>query len=118
MFIMVYRKGLIIAVIALVMLVIFSIIFYQYLLSKNAAKLLLLSSPTPDMTMITPSPSPSVHVEAGGFTAEGTNGAGSFTICLDKCGDSICQKEDTACTPGDFNCTCHETPKECPQDCK
>lgn len=43
-------------------------------------------------------------------------GGGDFTVCLDQCGDGICQADNGGCTG--FDCTCAETAQECPQDCK
>ncbi len=53
-------------------------------------------------------------------TSENTPAAqvgGGLTVCLDKCGDGICQKSDPDCKDS-MNCICPETPQECPQDCK
>jgi len=50
---------------------------------------------------------------------EGNTGIGSLTVCLDQCGNGVCQKSDTNCEKNDgSNCICAETPQECPQDCK
>ena len=43
---------------------------------------------------------------------------GTFSICLDQCGDGICQAPPVACKEGDLSCVCAETQKTCPQDCK
>ena len=48
---------------------------------------------------------------------EGNNGGGTFTVCLDKCGDGICQKPDPNCK-NDLNCVCPETKTDCSEDCK
>ncbi len=50
--------------------------------------------------------------------AEGQNGGGTLTVCLDKCGDGICQTVDKNCTGDSFSCVCKETKEECPKDCK
>ncbi|MDP3882481.1 MAG: hypothetical protein Q8Q48_00280 [Candidatus Staskawiczbacteria bacterium] len=44
-------------------------------------------------------------------------GGGDFMICIDQCGDNVCQPAGTVC-PDSLNCICAETPEECPQDCK
>ncbi len=38
-------------------------------------------------------------------------------ICVDKCGDGICQTSDPECKDS-MNCLCLENQQECPQDCK
>ena len=40
-----------------------------------------------------------------------------LTICVDKCGDDICQALDPECKDN-MNCTCAETKVDCPGDCK
>jgi hypothetical protein len=50
--------------------------------------------------------------------AEAENGGGTFTICLDECGNGKCQAKDTECEANKTNCVCSETAQECPQDCK
>lgn len=49
--------------------------------------------------------------------AEGDNGGGTFSVCLDKCGDGVCQTSSAGCQDG-LNCTCIETPQDCSQDCQ
>ena len=50
---------------------------------------------------------------------EADTGGGGLTICMDKCGDNVCQKSDPDCdTKKSMNCICPETPQDCPQDCK
>ena len=49
--------------------------------------------------------------------AQGINGGGTLAICLDKCGDGVCQKTDSNCKGNDLNCTCSEAYQDCPQDC-
>ena len=55
-----------------------------------------------------------------GVTIKSVNSgtSGSITVCSDKCGDNICQKTDTSCTPGSLNCICAESHQDCPADCK
>lgn len=62
---------------------------------------------------------PQVEVTTEGVKAEATNGGGTLTICVDKCGDNICQTTDIECSKdNDLNCVCLESLQECPQDCK
>jgi uncharacterized protein YpmB len=51
-------------------------------------------------------------------TDKGQNPSGVL-VCVDKCGDSVCQTEDPNCTSNsDLNCICPEAKEDCPQDCK
>lgn len=38
-------------------------------------------------------------------------------VCLDKCGDKICQESDNECK-NSMNCVCPETKQDCPTDCQ
>jgi len=38
-------------------------------------------------------------------------------VCVDKCGDSICQISDTECED-ELNCICPENIENCPVDCQ
>lgn len=40
-----------------------------------------------------------------------------LTVCVDQCGDGICQPAGTICD-NDLNCICAETKADCPGDCK
>jgi len=40
-----------------------------------------------------------------------------FTVCVDKCGDGVCQPAGTICKDN-LNCICAETKTDCPSDCK
>jgi len=50
------------------------------------------------------------QVEIGGIKANASGGKGTLIICMEKCGDNVCQKSDSD--------ICSETPEDCPQDCK
>ena len=60
---------------------------------------------------------PQVQVQAEGAVTQSDNGAGMLLVCVDKCGDGVCQKSDPECKDN-LNCVCLETPQDCPQDCK
>ena len=38
-------------------------------------------------------------------------------VCVDKCGDGVCQEVATDCKEGNLNCACLENITDCPQDC-
>jgi len=61
-------------------------------------------------------PESQVNIEGMEVETEGGSSGGGLIVCLDKCGDGICQKSDSACEG--MNCVCPETPQECPQDCQ
>jgi len=47
-----------------------------------------------------------------------SNSIGTFTICVDECGNGVCQAYDPDCETEGLNCICSETHQDCPQDCK
>ena len=57
---------------------------------------------------------PDVQVQVN--TKDTSKDQAFLTVCLDNCGDGICQKIDTTCE-GSGNCICPETFKDCPKDC-
>jgi|SRR3989344_77536 len=56
-----------------------------------------------------------VNVDISNIEIEEGDKSG-LLICVDKCGDSICQKVEDQCN--NLNCVCLEDKQECPQDCK
>lgn len=63
-----------------------------------------------------PSEEEQPSIDAGSLQIETEQQAGLF-ICVDKCGDNICQASDPECK-NNMNCVCLETKEECPKDCK
>jgi len=59
---------------------------------------------------------PQIEIEAEGIT-NGSNNGGTLTVCVEKCGDGVCQETNEKCQ-NSLNCACPETPDKCPQDCK
>ena len=56
---------------------------------------------------------PQIQVEAIGDT-----GQGELIICVDDCGNGVCQTPDDDCgKDGTYNCVCPEDAETCPQDC-
>jgi len=56
---------------------------------------------------------------SGNSNSSGNTGPqGGLIVCVDKCGDGVCQKDNTSCDSKSLNCTCQESFQECPQDCK
>ncbi len=110
------KKVLIISIIVLILVLGFGFLFYKSIFNKVYKT----EIPTQQNTIINDKPQqkPEVQFQTQSIKAQGTNGGGTLTVCLDKCGDGICQKTDPNCKSGDLNCICLETPKECPQDCR
>lgn len=114
-------KKLIIIGIVVVVLVLGGLAIWKYSINNNA-------SPTPESNAnVEPSPAPAdqgdnnIQVQVDGISAKGSDGngvQGGLIICVDKCGDGICQKADTTCPAGSSNCVCAETKNDCSQDCK
>jgi hypothetical protein len=106
------KKTLAIAAIAVIILLLAGFSIYRYM-----------AGVTPVITpVITASPTPvipQVQIQPGDMQVEGGEGKGSFSVCLDRCGDNICQTTDPNCAPGNnLSCVCEETHQSCPQDCK
>lgn len=43
---------------------------------------------------------------------------GGLTVCVDQCGDGICQNAVPSCEENNLNCICLENTSDCPQDCR
>lgn len=114
MFTKIDKKVLIILVVALVIILLAGFAVYKYFVGAKT------EAPAADNNSIQNNNSqPQVQIQAGGIQIEGDNGGGTLSVCMDKCGDGICQKTDPNCGEGDnLNCICPETLQECPQDCK
>jgi len=62
---------------------------------------------------------PQIEIKAEAVTGN-SNGESMLLVCLDKCGDNICQDTEKEWTQENENANsiCPETFEECPQDCK
>ena len=99
MFTKIDKKILIISIIAFVAILLIGFLVYRNL-SFGGAKVESNNS------------SSQVEIET-----KGTNNKGTITVCVDECGNGVCQKVNPYCADN-LNCVCEETPQECPQDCK
>ncbi len=93
--------------------------FFVYKYSKDIKK----ETETPIEQTITPDQSqnqPQVNVENPHIKTqpqlEPSTQTG-FSVCVDKCGDGVCQPAGTICKDN-LNCICAETKTDCPSDCK
>ena len=108
------KKILIISIIVLVVVLALGFIVYKYIVSvpvevQNVAGGAQVQNDASDQ----------VKVDVDGIKTEPVNGGGTFNICLDKCGDGICQETDPKCGEDiNLGCVCLETSQDCPQDCK
>ena len=48
---------------------------------------------------------PKIQLEAG-VGGVGEEGAGELLVCMDECGNGVCQPADTECDPKSLNCIC------------
>jgi len=111
------KKVLIIAVVFLVLLLVGGFFTYHYFaktktLIPNDENSL---NKQGDQQENTQNPQDQANVGISNIEIEEGNKSG-LLICVDKCGDSICQKAEGQCN--NFNCVCLEDKQECPQDCK
>jgi len=117
------KKILIISIIVLVVVLALGFIVYKYIVSvpvevQNVAGGAQVQNDASDQAKPDAS-NPQIKVEAGGVEVSPKNGGGTFNICLDKCGDGICQKTDPKCGEDiNLGCVCLEASQDCPQDCK
>jgi flagellar basal body-associated protein FliL len=124
MFTKIDKKVLIILIIALIAILASVFLIYKYIgSSKNDVENTVggsteeqtnkenLSGDNNDDNLI-----PQIEIEAEGV-ANGSNNGGMLTVCVEKCGDGVCQETNEKCQ-NSLNCACPETSDKCPQDCK
>ncbi len=108
------KKVLIILITALVVILLIGFIVYKYISGSLVDVKNLTGGAQTEQNN-----TPQVQIQADGVQVQGENGGGTFSVCLDKCGDGVCQETDPNCGKGNgLNCICPENPQECPQDCK
>lgn len=121
------KKILIILIVALTIILVIGFIIFNYVNSsavdvQNSIGGAQTEQKTENISADNNTPTvntPQEQIEVDGIQVEGIMGAGTLSVCLDKCGDDICQKTDPSCgTDNNLNCICLESPQECPQDCK
>jgi len=126
---MINKKTSIILGIILVVLVLGGLSFYQYSVSNTNKDNLNNDDNSANVEQINPNSNQNenqdqIQVQSDGIKVEGSDNSGNtgpqggLIVCVDKCGDGICQNSNTACDPKGLNCVCQESLAECPQDCK
>jgi len=120
MFSKIDKKVLIFLIVILVALAIVGFFVFKYMVNganvENSAGGLSVESQIIEEENNIQEETPAVQVEGVGVEVAEGDGDG-LTICLEKCGDGVCQEAGTIC-PDKLNCICAETPQECPSDCK
>ncbi len=119
MFTKIDKRILIVTIILLILVLAIVFVSYKYrVLVKNVTKVEVPADQKVNIgTNNNIEQKPEVQLQNNSVKAEGTTSKGTLTVCLDKCGDGICQKTDPNCKNGDLSCICLETKSECPQDC-
>ena len=109
--------------IILVVLVLGGLAFYQYSVSNTQQQKS--SDSNQQNTDQEDNNTAEVQIEGIEFNGSDTSGGegdsgpqGGLIVCVYKCGDGICQKDNVSCDANDMNCICQESIQECPQDCK
>jgi hypothetical protein len=117
MFTKIDKKILIILIIALVIILMAGFFVYRHLnfnetKVENSTGGAQTEAPVPEQNQ--------VEIQPESIQAEGNGGEPMLSICVDKCGDGTCQKEDPGCGEpgGNLNCICLESLQDCPQDCE
>jgi hypothetical protein len=99
------KKILLVIIILVILAIISGLAFLNY--SKN------LNSQSNKQKDIPENP---VNIE--NVQINGGGDQGGLIICVDNCGDGICQKAGDPCENNDnLNCSCPETLQDCPKDC-
>ena len=119
------KKVLLTSIAILVVVLLIGLMIYQYMAgSAPEVKNSLGGIQTENNSVINPDnqepviEAPEVQIQAGEIQVE-TKNSSFLSVCLDECGNGICQKVDTNCEKDpSLNCICPETQAECPQDCK
>jgi len=116
------KKVLIILVVALAIILLIGFVVYKYAVGSIVKVQNLTGGAQtfqgPENTSGDQS-EPAINVPQVQIQAQGGSGVGALSVCLDKCGDDICQKIDPNCNEdSNLNCICPENSQECPQDCE
>ncbi len=99
MFTKVNKKMLITVIILLIILVI-GFAVYKYLVNRGFKKVEI-----------------PVEQKQEPYNTQSAHSKDTLTVCVEECGNGVCQKTGPDCKAGDLNCICPETHADCPQDC-
>lgn len=103
------NKFIYLTVIIILILGFFGFLGYEYLKNQSPVKV-----------QKNPQDSLPIQIDSSGIEINGQSQNPGLTVCLDKCGDGICQTSDPDCGKegSNLNCICPETKQECFADCK
>ena len=114
------NKKILIGAIVLVIIVLFLLgifVFKNYFQKQNITQNPINTQNTEQPSVNNDIPSIQIETQGGTINTQGASGQGGLIVCMDKCGDGICQKTDPNCKDGSA-CICPETNNDCPKDCK
>jgi len=113
MFVKIDKKILIISVILLILILVFGFVSYKYLFRDSYRAI---NEPS-GQKIEQSNPSLKFNPQNQGVELKEANNIKGLTVCLDKCGDGICQKKDPNCEDENLNCVCAEDYEDCLKDC-
>jgi|SRR3989344_2209873 len=116
MFTKIDKKILITLIIFLILIAAAVFFAYKYLVNNSPEKKITEEQEISSDISNTPEQTPNIKLQNPNIEIQGI-GAATLTVCLDRCGDGVCQKTNDNCKDGNLNCICPETVNECPQDC-
>lgn len=122
MFSKIDKKVLIFLIVVLIIIAVIGFWALKYLLNESNINIensiggLNTENQEPDSQNNNQGDLPDVQIE--GVGVDGTESVQQgFSVCLDQCGDGVCQPAGTTC-PDNLNCPCAETLEDCPSDCQ
>jgi flagellar basal body-associated protein FliL len=124
MFSKIDKKLLIILIVFFVVVLLLGYAVYKYVIIDFGTKVQnetggaqLENTQNPDENNNSTNSAPQVEVQTDKGSAN-TADSGSFSVCIDECGNGICQASDPNCDKKSMNCICPEAKADCPEDCK
>lgn len=113
------KKNLIILAVFSAVILVAGFLAYQYFAGTKTENNNPSNGQNQQNTEVTPGDESIIEDNAQSVQIEADTGGGGLIICSDKCGDNVCQQPDPDCDmQKSMNCTCPETPQDCPQDCR
>lgn len=114
MFSKIDKQVIIVLIVLVVVAVLAGVMVYQYIAGSGPE----IENTTGGATTDNNTDNTQIQISAPEIQVEAENGVGELIICLDECGNGVCQEKDLRCVEKtDMNCICPETPQDCPQDC-
>jgi len=115
MFSKIDKKVLGILVIALLIILVIGLFAYKYISNNSSPEI----QNTAGGVQTNDQESPQVQIGPDDIQVQTGSSGGSLSVCLDECGNGICQQADNDCSMNDsMNCVCPESAQDCPNDCQ